>query len=244
VVTSGHQVAPYVPDIFRNTAKQGDPDMTITSTTLTRASAAAATAAGLVFIGVQIGHPHLDVESIVTTEVVVRNTLKVVMASLALAGIAGLYLSQFRKNGLLGLVGYVVLSLGYLSIFATTLVAAYVLPSIAGTNPQYVQDFIDASTGGQAAGDLGTLETVLQLQGFAYLGGGLLFGVALFRANVVARWASVLLAVGGLVSVALSVMPDAFYRLLAYPTAIAMVGLGYSLWRTTVSTRQPVAVPQ
>jgi hypothetical protein len=32
-------------------------------------------------------------------------------------------------------------------------------------------------------------------------------------------------------------MPDAFYRLLAYPNGIAMIGLGYSLWRTT---RRPV----
>jgi hypothetical protein len=28
----------------------------------------------------------------------------------------------------------------------------------------------------------------------------------------------------------LSLMPDAFYRLLAYPNAIAMIGLGVSLW--------------
>jgi hypothetical protein len=30
----------------------------------------------------------------------------------------------------------------------------------------------------------------------------------------------------------LALMPDTFYRLLAYPNAIAMVGLGVSLWRT------------
>ena len=31
-------------------------------------------------------------------------------------------------------------------------------------------------------------------------------------------------------------MPDAFYRLLAFPNGIAMIGLGYSLWRTTKTT--------
>ena len=46
-----------------------------------------------------------------------------------------------------------------------------------------------------------------------------------------ARWAAALLAVGGIVTVALSVMPDAFYRLLALPNGIAMILLGYSLWR-------------
>ena len=57
------------------------------------------------------------------------------------------------------------------------------------------------------------------------------FGIALFRARVLARWAAALLAVGGVVSVALAVMPDAFYRFLAFPNGIAMIALGYSLWR-------------
>jgi hypothetical protein len=69
-----------------------------------------------------------------------------------------------------------------------------------------------------------------KVQGILYLAGGLLFGVALFRAHVLARWATVLLAISGLASAALSLMPDAFYRLLAYPNGIAMIGLGVSLW--------------
>ena len=28
-------------------------------------------------------------------------------------------------------------------------------------------------------------------------------------------------------------MPDAFYRLLAFPNGIALIGLGYSMWATT-----------
>ena len=54
--------------------------MTITPTTLTRGAAAAAVAAGLIFIGVQVNHPHMDAVSVTTTEVVVRNSLKVLMA--------------------------------------------------------------------------------------------------------------------------------------------------------------------
>jgi hypothetical protein len=39
-------------------------------------------------------------------------------------------------------------------------------------------------------------------------------------------------------------MPDAFYRLLAFPNGIAMIALGYSLWSTARrdDTTQP-AVP-
>ena len=53
-----------------------------------------------------------------------------------------------------------------------------------------------------------------------------------------------LLAVGSVVTVLLAVMPDAFYRFLAFPNAIAMIALGYSLWRTarTDTTSQPTPV--
>ena len=154
------------------------------------------------------------------------------MAALALAGITGMYLSQVRRNGVLGLIGYLVLATGYLLILSTSFAAAFVLPTIAGSDPGFVEDVIALSTGrGTVTGDIGALGVVWQVQGLCYLAGGLIFGVALYRARVLARWATALLAVGGVISVALVVMPDAFYRLLAFPNGIAMIGLGYSLWR-------------
>lgn len=205
---------------------------TVTSTSLTRVAGAAAVAAGALFIGVQINHPHLDVTSVATPEVVLRDALKIVMAALALAGITGMYLSRARRNGILGLVGYLLLAPAYLLILCTSFVAAFVLPAVAATDPAFVGDVLAATTGGTPTGDLGALGTVIQLQGLAYLAGGLVLGVALWRAGVLARWACVLLAVGGVVTVVLSLMPDAFYRLLAFPNGIAMIGLGWSLWRT------------
>ena len=133
--------------------------MTITPTTLTRAAGVAAVAAGLIFIGVQFNHPHLDVTSITTTEVIIRNSLKALMAVLALVGITGMYLSQVRRNGRLGLAGYLVLSGGYLLIMSTTLAAASILPLVAGTDPAFVTDAIAISTGGTASGDLGLMHT-------------------------------------------------------------------------------------
>jgi hypothetical protein len=210
--------------------------MTVTTKGLIQASALAAMAGGALFIGVQLGHPHLDASSIQTTQVEIRDTLKVAMCTLSLAGIAGLYLSQVRRNGVLGLVGWLVLSLGYLLMLGTTFAAAFVLPTVAAENPAYVDDAIAVVKGESPVGDVGAFATVIQLQGVAYLAGGLLFGIALYRAGVVARWASVLLAIGGLVSAALSFMPDAFYRLIAFPNGVAMVGLGVSLWLVTRRT--------
>ncbi|WP_116950261.1 hypothetical protein [Jiangella endophytica] len=206
--------------------------MTVTATSLTRAAGSAALLAGLIFIGVQIGHPHLDATSVGTTEVVVRSSLKVLMAALALAGITGMYLSRIRRNGILGLVGYLLLSTGYLLILSTSFVAGYVLPSVATSDPSYVDDVLAVFTGDAVTGDIGAMATVFQLQSLCYLAGGLVFGIALFRARVLARWPAALLAAGGVVSVALSVLPDAFYRLLAFPNGIAMIGLGWSLWST------------
>jgi hypothetical protein len=209
-------------------------NMTVTSSSLTRAAGACAVAAGAIFIGVQIGHPQLSAKAIQTTNVYIRDQLKILMAILALVGITGMYLSQVRKNGVLGLIGYGLLALGYLFIMADVVAAAYIFPEVAKADPSYVSDVIAADTSrGTIKGDLGALETVTQLRGFAYLLGGLLFGVALYRANVLARWAAALLAVGGIVSVVLALMPDAFYRLLVVPNSIAIMGLGYSLWRTT-----------
>lgn len=217
--------------------------MTVTTRGLTQASAVAAVAAGVLFIGVQLGHPHFDAASIQTTEVKIRDTLKVFMCALSLAGVAGLYLSQVRRNGVVGLVGWLVLSGGYLLMLGTTFAASFVLPTVAAENPAYVDDAIAVVKGESPVGDVGALATVIQLQGFAYLAGGLVFGIALYRAGVVARWASVLLAVGGLVSAALSFMPDAFYRLIAFPNGVAMIGLGVSLWLVTRRTAaaEPVA---
>ena len=243
---------PNVVDIAGHDARleTEEPAVTVTTTSLTRAAGISAAAAGTIFIGVQIGHPPLDLTSITTTDVFIRDLLKVLMAALAVAGITGMYLSQVRRNGLLGLIGYLVLSAGYLLIMSTTSIAAFVLPAIAGTSPGFVTDVIALSTGrGTMTGDIGALGTLWQVQGILYLAGGVLFGIALFRARVLARWATVLLTVGGLVSAALSMMPDAFYRLLAYPNGIAMIGLGVSLWmsqRTASSVEtsaSPAAVP-
>ena len=67
--------------------------------------------------------------------------------------------------------------------------------------------------------------------GIGYSVGGLLFGIALFRAGVLARWASLLLAYGTVSALALSVLPESFSRPFAVPTGVALIGLGVSLWR-------------
>ena len=77
--------------------------MTVTSSTLTRASAVALALAGFLFILIQPLHPHEDIASITTNAWVVVHVLSLSMAVLGLAGITGLYLAQASRSGILGL---------------------------------------------------------------------------------------------------------------------------------------------
>jgi hypothetical protein len=205
--------------------------MTITTRGLTRAAGLSAAAAGLIFIAVQINHPPMDVASVATTEWVVRNSAKVLMAALALVGITGIYLRQVRQVGLLGLIGYLLLGAGYLLMFSTEVISAYVLPGLATLAPAYVDDILVAAAGGTPVGDIGAMSTVLAVTGAGYMLGGLIFGIAVFRARILARWAAALLAVGTIATASLAFLPDAFNRPMAVPVGIALVGLGISLWR-------------
>jgi hypothetical protein len=215
--------------------------MNVTATGLTKAAGAAAAVAGAIFITVQIGHPPFDSFTTETTQWVARSCAKTVMAALALAGITGMYLHQYRKVGLLGLVGYLVFAAGYLAMFSVEVIAAVVLPNLVDTQPSFVNDVVVASGGGHPSGDIGGLQTLFNLTGAGYMLGGLIFGIALFRTGVLARWAAALLAVSTAGTAALAVLPEAFDRPFAVPEGIALIALGVSLWRTQNETSVAVA---
>ena len=90
----------------------------------------------------------MDVSSVATAEWVVRNSAKVAMGALTLVGVTGMYLRQVRQVGLLGLVGYLLFGAGYLLMFSTEVISAYVLPGLANVAPGYVNDILTAAAGG------------------------------------------------------------------------------------------------
>jgi len=209
--------------------------MTITTKGLTRAAGFSAAAAGLIFIAVQINHPPMDAASVATTEWVVRNSAKVLMGALALVGITGMYLRQVRQVGIVGLIGYVLFAVGYLLMFATEVISAYMLPTLVHIVPGFVNDILVSAAGGTAVGDIGAMKTVFAVTGAGYMVGGLIFGIAMFRAGVLARWAAALLAVGTIATASLAFLPESFNRPMAVPVGLALIGLGISLWRNPSS---------
>ncbi len=214
--------------------------MNITSSRLTRTAGVCAAAAGAIFIGVQINHPPADVAHLVTTDMLVRESAKVLMSVLALIAFTGIFLRHRSRLGVLGLAGFSLLTVGYLAMFATESIVGYVLPTVAHSDPAYVQGVIDAAMGRGTSVDIGNMNLLLMAMGLGYPLGGLLFGVALFRARVVSRWASLLLAYGTVSVLALAALPESFNRPFAVPTGIALIGLGVSLWRN--ERGQPVTV--
>ncbi|MDR6414970.1 hypothetical protein [Pseudarthrobacter sulfonivorans] len=219
--------------------------MPITTTKLTRWAGLSAAAAGLLFIGVQINHPHLDAEFATTTEYAVRQSLKVLIAGLSLVGITGMYLRQVAQAGVLGLIGYLVFGAGYLIMISIEVIGAVVLPTLARSTPGYVNDVFATVLGDPVSGDIGAMLGLNLAAAVTFLGGGLLFGIALFRARVLARWAAALLAAGSVATLLLPLLPQVNDRLFALPIGAAMIGLGYSLWsglRTTPARTVPGTV--
>ena len=215
--------------------------MAITTAKLGRAAGLAAIGAGLLYILVQLIHPEENVDHVTTTAWTVTHLLTGAMCILGLIGISGMYFRQVREMGILGLVGYLLFGAFFLIALMVGFAETVVLPTIADEAPGYVNDFLANVMGEAIDGDVGGLATANLLAGITYALGGVLFGVALFRARILARWASLLLAIGAIATpVLVSVLPDDLIRLAAFPVGIALVGLGYSLWRE----ERTVAVPE
>lgn len=208
----------------------------VTPTTLVRYAGLAAAAAGLLFIAVQIGHPVVDLGLVTTTQWSVRQSVKIVMAVLSLVGITGIYACQVRRMRIIGLLGYLLFAAGYLVMFATEVIGLVVVPSIAGTSPGYVSDVLAAATSGPVHGDIGLMSVLAALGGAGFIGGGLVFGIGVVRAGVLARWAGWLLIAGTVATATIPLLPQVNQRLFAIPPSIALIGLGWSVWRTVGGT--------
>jgi hypothetical protein len=215
--------------------------MTITTSKLGRAAGIAAIGAGLLYVLVQLIHPEENADHVTTTAWTVTHLLTGAMCVLGLIGISGMYFREVKETGVLGLIGYLLFGAFFLIALMVGFAETVVLPTIADELPGYVNDFLGNVMGEAIDGDVGSLATANLLAGITYALGGVLFGVALYRARILARWASLLLAIGAIATpILVSVLPDDLIRVAAIPVGAALVGLGYSLWRE----ERTVAIPE
>ena len=204
---------------------------TTTTSRFTAIAGICAAAAGAIFIGVQINHPPADVAHLVTSEMTIRMTAKILFCALALVGLAGMFIRHRDQFGRLGRVGYSLVSVGFVAMLVQECMIGYYLPTLAHSKPVYVQHVLNGAMAHGASSGIGACQALFLICGIGYSLGGLLFGIALFRAGVLSRAASALFAYGTVSALALSMLPESFDRPFAVPVGIALIGLGVSLWR-------------
>lgn len=205
--------------------------MSITSSTLTRTAAVAATLAGLAYIVVQFIHPADVIASLSTQAWVNVHVLSFTEAVLAAVGITGIYLRQVRQFGVLGLIGYLMFGFFFILQAAFNFAEALIAPLIAVNAPQLAVDFVGLFGRAALVTDLGPLAALPQVGAILYIGGALLFGVAIIRARILSRGAGILLIVAAAVTpVAGALLPHALERMAAVPMGLAIAWLGISLW--------------
>jgi len=212
--------------------------MKITSSNLIRFSGLALVPAGIVFAGIQPIHPPDVVESVTTTAWAIITSLKFVMSILFVVGIVGLYARQAEMLGLFGLVAFLVLATSWTLLIPFVFTEAFVLPPLAATAPAFVDAVLGISYGHTGDVNLGVLPTLYSAVGIAYMLGGLLFGIATFRAGILPRVPAALLAIAATLTPLAALLPHAEQRYAAIPVAFALAWLGYALFSERASTAQ------
>lgn len=213
-----------------NTNRQKERNMKITASNLIRWTGLAAMAGGIIFAGIQPIHPPDVLPSVTTSAWAIIQPLKMAMCLFFLLGITGLYARQVEAAGWLGLAGYLMLGVSWSLQIAYLFTEAFILPALGAASPAFVESFLGIVNGSPGAMNIGALPTLYGLLGLLYIVGGLLFGIATFRAGVLPRWPAGLLAAAAAVTPAAALIPHPLNRALAVPMGLALAWLGYALW--------------
>jgi hypothetical protein len=215
--------------------------MKITTPNLIRWAGLSAMAAGIIFAGIQPFHPPDVLASVNTSVFIFLTSLKTIMCLFGLFGIAGLYARQVEETGWLGLAGYILLTIFYAVQMCFAFAEPLILPLLTTVAPTFVESVMAMSSGTAGSMNLGAFATIYALNPVLYLLGLLLFGIAIFRAGILPRWAAGLLALSGpLAAIMVALLPHQLERFAAMPMGFALIWLGYALWS---ERRAPVSQP-
>ena len=204
--------------------------MSITTSKLTQAAGVSALLAGLLYIVRQPLHPTDEVSEVYGVAWLIVGYMTLCMSVLGLAGVTGIYLRQVRETGLLGLIGYLMFGSWFVLLTAFTFAQTLILPPLAPEAPQFVDSFLGIFSGSGGEIYLGALGSLALVSAVLYIPGGLMFGIAIYRARVLSRGGAGVLIVGMALTPLASIFPHSAGSVFAVPVGLAMVWLGYSLW--------------
>jgi hypothetical protein len=179
-----------------------------------------------------------------TSQWIVAHAVLTLSWILILFGLFGLYGYLHQRMGLIGLLGFVLLSVLCLQEVATFAFDAFTLPAIKTTFPGEVATAPNGSFQQFPNGPL------LGFLGFGDPIGLILFGVAIFRSRFAQRWAgialaaSVLLILGGISLGHSPLHLDRAIPIVFSINSLVFAWIGFGLLQATLERPQPAASVQ
>lgn len=198
----------------------------MSTTKLLRWSGLASIGAGILFAIATLLHPPgEDVPAIITAAWVPAHAIGWVADLLLLLGLVGLYSRQAEKTGWLGLLGFVLAFIGVTLESGGNYSSVTLMPDLAATVPDVLTTLMNRPPFAfpVAVVIFGLTLMVSRTLGF------LLLGVAILRADVLPRWAGLLLIIGVLLAFGSGVSP-LIGSVAAAIFALGLAWLGYTLW--------------
>ncbi|QDP39203.1 hypothetical protein [Radiobacillus deserti] len=202
----------------------------ITGNSLLRLAGLFAILAGILYICIQFIHPEDHISSVSTSIWVVVACVTSIMSLFSLIGITGIYMRQVEEAGGLGLIGYILFSLFWLISMNFSFNEAFVLPLLTADAPKFVEGIVGIFGGTTSTVNLGIFPLLAPIAAVLYSVGGLLLGIATYRARIFPRMAGGFLSFAAVVTFAAAIIPHPYDRMLAVFMGIAFIWLGYVLW--------------
>lgn len=203
----------------------------MTTTRLMRWSGPALLLAGVLILAGGLLHPSAaDPRAFARPAWLLAHAILIVSLFLAQPGFTGLYTRQAERAGALGLIGFVLITIGSMLTTAALTVDAFVFPALLASP--------GAAALADPAGPLlgGPLGLVLLGATATFSLGAIMLGAATIRARVFAAWPALLLAVGGPLLAAGDLLPAPLG-----PVGAVLLGLGCVWFGIQLFTHTPAA---
>jgi len=202
----------------------------ISAAALMRLAGFSAMLAGVGIVVMGMFHPANEPASVNTSAWIIVHIFATSLGFFGVLGLAGLYARQVEKAGWMGLIGFLLFSAWLALVGMLSFVEAALLPTLASEFPPFVVGFLGMFTNTPGQVSLGVLPLLWTISTPMLILGSLLYAIATFRARVLPRWASALLALGSvMVPFSALVSTETAAKIIMVPMGLGLAGMGYAL---------------